>query len=116
MAQVIAGTSVSCLFADTPPSADSAAHHHPSPHMTHGYGNAPHGIPPHLAARQSYSPYGPAPQRTGYPMPRRGIHKRDEIILTMDDKVVGLRRAHPVRSDAPSVYNSAPSYTTLPPR
>jgi len=120
MAQVIAGTSVSCLFADTPPSSDSAAQHHhqpPPPRVAPGYGHGPLGVPPHIAARQSYHPYGPSPQhRPGYPMPRRDIHKRDEIILAMDERVVGLRRAPPARSDASSVYNSALSFTTMRPR
>lgn len=115
MAQVIAGTSVSCLFADTPPSADSAApHHHPHQQLPPGYG--PPGHPSHGGARQSmYNSYG-QPPRPGFPaQPRRDLtHKRDEIILSMDDKVVGIRRAQPPRAESISTFSTVPSYATLP--
>lgn len=78
--------------------------------------------------RQSmYAPYGQQPPpphhqqhpahphpRPGYPILRRDIHKRDEIILSMDDRVVGLRRALPSRADTSSTYSTVPSYATLP--
>lgn len=124
MAQVIAGTMISCLFADSPPSADSAAppqqHLPPAPpqHMMHGYGGPPGH--PHQAMtignRQSmYSPYGQPPRQSlPAPNPRRDHHKRDEIILSMDDKVMGLRRAPPPKPDNASTYSTVPSYATLP--
>ncbi|KAF8311473.1 RhoGEF Rgf2 [Clavulina sp. PMI_390] len=91
MAQVIVGTSIACLFADTPPSSDSAATHHQQQH--------------HQQQQQQYHQQYPQHQIGGYSAPmmhappppppphRRDLHKRDEIILSMDDRVVGLRRA-----------------------
>ena len=138
MAQVIPGTAISCLFADTPPSADSAAPQHiPTPVQQYPSANSrnsfnPYAQPPHP---HHGHPQGGPPPRYPNPNARRELHKRDEIILAMDDRVVELKLVPPALSlnvglqppippphmnsspnpnPTPTMYNNAPSYATLP--
>ena len=79
MAQVIPGANITCLFADTPPSTNTATLQHNHPGLYGSVGTN--------TSRQSYNAYTPQQQFYG----RRDPHIRDEIILLMDDRVVALR-------------------------
>ncbi|KAF5383621.1 hypothetical protein D9615_003552 [Tricholomella constricta] len=90
MSQVIQGSNLRLLFADTPPSVTNSV----SPVNTYPTGyeyHNPYAPPPH----PGYGGYGPPPPHGQYPnqYPARnpqGIG-RDEILIVSDDRVLALR-------------------------
>jgi len=104
MAQVIPGTNLSCLFADTPPSTNTAAVRY---HNHRPYGGGPSISRPPMLYNNAYALQ---PQAPFY---RRDPYLRDEIILTMDDRVVGLRLANmPPSSVSDAASSTAVSFTS----
>ncbi|KAF8967665.1 CNH domain-containing protein [Flammula alnicola] len=86
MAQVIQGSNLRLLFADTPPSVtnSSSAQQYQNPYQQHG--------------PSAYNPYAPHPGQPSYPhqypeqYPRhpQGVG-REEILIVSDDRVLALR-------------------------
>jgi hypothetical protein len=93
MSQVIQGSNLRLLFADTPPSTtNTAGNMHYKPQQG-GYGY--HSFPSARGnIRQSaYGGYGPppyGPQSNQYARAQHGV-SRDEIIVVSDDRVLSLR-------------------------
>jgi hypothetical protein len=78
MTQVIQGTNMRLLFADTPPSVNNA-NMHPYPQQNAiGYG---------------YNPYAPHHYAEQYPRHPQGVG-REEILIVSDDRVLALRPVH----------------------
>ena len=97
LAQIIKGTNLRCLFADTPPSTTNYTA------ISYGqrgpYGNASYG------SRSSvYNQFGVPAQMNPYG--RSHGYGRDEIIMVSDDRVMLLRITHP--------SNDSSSMITLP--
>jgi hypothetical protein len=97
MSQVIQGTNLRLLFADTPPSVtNTVSPVHPTGYQQgydyHGY-NSPNAGPPYLGRNSQFGGYGP-PQYPNQPPPRnpQGIG-RDEILIVSDERVLALRTA-----------------------
>lgn len=101
MSQVIQGTNLRLIFADTPPSGTNTANpvyntlHHP----THSYGAAnPYANQPSLYGGGG----GYAAPSVAYPQQQRQNNQpfgRDEILMVSDDRVLTLRLAPPVPLD-----------------
>lgn len=97
MSQVIQGTNLRLLFADTPPSVTNGAspmYPHPPQHAGYDYNQY---TPPNSAGyRAPYVPPYGQPQHTPYPTPpprnMQGVG-RDEILMVSDDRVLALRTA-----------------------
>jgi RHO1 GDP-GTP exchange protein 1/2 len=98
LTQVIQGSNVRCLFADTPPSNSNVPHNaYPSTHSQYGMAQQYGGRNPSLSQNQYGASQYPASYGPGF---NAG---RDEIIMVMDDSVVALRRTIPV--DAASMVS-----------
>ncbi|KDR80624.1 hypothetical protein GALMADRAFT_60620 [Galerina marginata CBS 339.88] len=91
MSQVIQGSNLRLLFADTPPSVTNSSSMHQNPHPYHhvppaGYNNPYAGYPGHPQA-------APLPQHQypdQYPRHPQGVG-REEILIVSDDRVLALR-------------------------
>lgn len=90
MSQVIQGSNLRLLFADTPPSVTNSGS---SMYNQGGYDYNPYTSPPH----SGYSNRGPGgyPQHMPYPhqAPNPQGVGRDEILMVSDDRVLALRTA-----------------------
>ncbi|RDB23306.1 Rho1 guanine nucleotide exchange factor 1 [Hypsizygus marmoreus] len=103
MSQVIQGSNLRLLFADTPPSVTNTVSPVPQPGYPAAYEyNGPYASPPTSGSSHgsTYGGYGPPPPphhqyMNPYPPPSRnpqGIG-RDEILIVSDDRVLALRTA-----------------------
>ncbi|KAJ6620583.1 CNH domain-containing protein [Mycena sp. CBHHK59/15] len=96
MSQVIQGSNLRLLFADTPPSVNNGGGYNyqggydpyspPNSASSRGSGFSGFGLPPHMQQHPNQYPQQP-PQR--YP---QGVG-RDEILMVSDDRVLALRTA-----------------------
>jgi len=104
MSQVIQGSNLRLLFADTPPSVTNsgASTLQPAPYPPGGYSEYqnPYAAPIHYG---EFSGYG---QPLYHPPMRnpQGIG-RDEILIVSDDRVLGLRRPQRHMSDTLSMVS-----------
>ncbi|KAJ8521220.1 hypothetical protein ONZ45_g2019 [Pleurotus djamor] len=91
MSQVIQGSNLRLLFADTPPSVTNSHHYAQQEYGHNPYGQQPY---PYDARQPQYNGYG-APHQPAYPHQYRhpqGLG-RDEILIVSDDRVLALRLA-----------------------
>jgi hypothetical protein len=93
MSQVIQGSNLRLLFADTPPSVtNTVSPVHPGPYpMGYDYRN-PYAPPPHPGyGGYGLPPHGQYPNQ--YPARNPQGIGRDEILIVSDDRVLALRTA-----------------------
>ncbi|KAJ3558567.1 hypothetical protein NP233_g11485 [Leucocoprinus birnbaumii] len=123
LAQVIQGSNLRLLFADTPPTSPFAAPPpkgpsmiHPQQHpqnmgMPYGGGGAPygHGQVPYSHHPQQQQGYNRMPLQQQQPLPYGG---RDEILVVSDDRVFALKPAAATMSASSVVSGSgSPHYS-----
>ncbi|KAK7025031.1 Rho guanyl-nucleotide exchange factor [Favolaschia claudopus] len=89
MSQVIQGSNLRLLFADTPPSVTGGGYNYQG-------GYDPYNPPNSANSRGAFNPYAIPPHMQQYPQPQHRYPQgvgRDEILMVSDDRVLALRTA-----------------------